>query len=96
MLAGDIDALVCMDGDALSRAASFALGQKDASGEALLLARDVAVSDRYQGVAGYRLVERLRVRAGYASAVAALLGHVYVVDSLEDALSAPSFPACFT
>lgn len=92
LLAGDIDALVCMDGDALSRAASFALGQKDASGEALLLARDVAVSDRYQGVAGYRLVERLRVRAGYASAVAALLGHVYVVDSLEDALSAPVVP----
>ena len=76
LLAGDIDALVCMSGPALARAASFALEAGDATGEALLLARDVDAPAACDGAPGYRLVERLQVRDGYAPAVAALLGHV--------------------
>lgn len=92
LLAADIDALVCMSSAALARVASFALEADDATGEALLLARDVPAPVSRDGASGYRLVERLQVRDGYASAVAALLGHVYVVDTLEEALSAPVIP----
>ena len=92
LLAGDIDALVCMSGPALARAASFALEAGDATGEALLLARDVDAPAACDGAPGYRLVERLQVRDGYAPAVAALLGHVYVVDTLDEALAAPALP----
>ena len=92
LLAEDIDALVCMGGSALALVASFALDAEDATGEALLLARDVAAPASCDAASGYRLVERLQVRDGYASAVAALLGHVYVVDTLEEALSAPVVP----
>ena len=92
LLAGDIDALVCMSGPALARAASFALEAGDATGEALLLARDVDAPAACVGAPGYRLVERLQVRDGYAPAVAALLGHVYVVDTLDEALAAPALP----
>ena len=92
LLAGDIDALVCMSGPALARAASFALEAGDATGEALLLARDVDAPPPCDGAPGYRLVERLQVRDGYAPAVAALLGHVYVVDTLDEALAAPALP----
>ena len=92
LLAGDIDALVCMSGPALARAASFALEAGDATGEALLLARDVDAPAACDGALGYRLVERLQVRDGYAPAVAALLGHVYMVDTLDEALAAPALP----
>ena len=92
LLAGDIDALVCTSGSALARAASFALDAGDATGEALLLARDVDAPAACYGAPGYRLVERLQVRDGYAPAVAALLGRVYVVDTLDEALAAPALP----
>ena len=92
LLSGDIDALVCMSDLDLARVAAFALELDDTTGEALLLSRDVCASDAFEGAAGYRLVERLRVRDGYAAVVAALLGHIYVVDSLEDALASPVVP----
>ena len=92
LLSTDLEALVCMGRDSLSRAASFALGMDDASGQALLLDRDVAAPVPAVGAAGYRLVERLQVREGYAAVLAAVLGHVHVVDSLDAALAAPVVP----
>ena len=90
LLASDIEALVCMSGEDLARVAADALEMDDATGEALLLPRDIAAPATPQGAAGYRLVERLHVREGYGPVVAALLGHVYVVESLDAALSAPA------
>ena len=92
LLSSDIDALVTMDGQALARLGSFAVGQQDASGEALLLSCDAAGVASVEDAAGFRLVERLNVRDGFAAAVASVLGNVYVVDSLDDALSAPAIP----
>ena len=89
LLATDIEALVVDNVDALRALGSFALDQNASSGEAVLLARTASASDAVEGAAGYRLVERLRVREGYGHAVAALLGGVYVVDTLDDALAAP-------
>ena len=92
LLASDIDALVAVDAAALADAAGFASVVEGAAGEALLLSVDVPACAASSDAAGTRLVERLQVRDGYASAVAALLGHVYLVDSLEDALAAPVVP----
>ena len=86
----DIDALVTTDDQALARLSSFAVEQKGASGEALLLSCDAAGTDSAAGGAGFRLVERLNVRDGFAAAVASILGGVYVVDSLDEALCAPA------
>ena len=92
LLSRDIDALV-MDGSAaLSAAGAFALAQTDVSGEALLIDREVDAAVPTSAPAGYRLVERLSVREGYGPAVAALLGHIYVVDDLDAALAAPAAP----
>ena len=90
LLAEDIDALVTVDTAALEDAVGFALSGKGASGEALLLSRDAAAPAAAAGAWGERLVDRLSVRDGFAPAVAALLGGVYVVGSLEEALSAPA------
>lgn len=89
LLASDIDALVVDNAEALGSLATFALEQRSSSGEAVLLSREADAAAAVEGAAGYRLVERLRVRDGFGPAVAALLGGVYVVDSLEDALCAP-------
>ena len=91
LLSSDIDALVATDRGALADAAGFALAQDAAAGEALLLSRDVKASVP-AGAAGTRLVERLQVRDGYGPAVAALLGHVYLVNDLAAALAAPVVP----
>ena len=93
LLASDIDALVVDDAQALRDAGAFALSQGSVNGEALLVSRDLPVARPADGAAGERLVERLSVREGYAGAVAALLGHVYIVDSLADALAAPAVPS---
>lgn len=90
LLLGDIDALVVDDTSALERVCAFAASQTSCSGEAVVLARDIAANESIQNAAGFRLVERLRVREGYGNAVAALLGHVYVVETIEEALSAPA------
>lgn len=92
LLAGDIDALVCSSGEEVARIARHALDVENTSGEALLLSREVAGPRAFPDAAGYRLVERLRVRDGYASAVDALLGHIHVVGSLDEALRAPLVP----
>lgn len=92
ILASDIDALVCMDAAALERIAASALDAKGATGEALLLPRDIVAPDAPTAASGYRLVERLQVREGYGPVVAALLGHVYVVETLAEALEAPAIP----
>ena len=91
LLSSDIDALVATGRDALADMAAFALSQDGAAGEALLLSCDVD-APASEGAAGTRLVERLRVRDGYGPAVAALLGHVYLVDDIDAALSAPVVP----
>ncbi len=92
LLASDIDALVVDGAHELSSIGSYALEQAASSGEALLLSRDAVPGAAVDNAAGYRLVERLSVRDGYASAVATLLGCVYVVDSLQEALDAPVLP----
>lgn len=92
LLSSDIDALVTTDDQALARLSSFAVEQKGASGEALLLSCDAPGTDSAAGAAGFRLVERLNVRDGFAAAVASILGGVYVVDSLDEALCAPAVP----
>ena len=92
LLSSDIDALVTTDEQALARLGSFAVEQKGASGEALLLSCDAAGTDPAASAAGFRLVERLSVRDGFACAVASILGGVYVVDSLDEALGAPAIP----
>lgn len=92
LLAEDIDALVCMDSAALTSAAQFALSMDDASGETLMVSRDIAPAAGLPEAAGRRLVELLQVRDGYAPVVCALLGGIYLVDSLEEALQAPVCP----
>lgn len=92
LLSSDIDALVTTDEQTLARLGSFAVEQKGASGEALLLSCDAAGTDPAASAAGFRLVERLSVRDGFACAVASILGGVYVVDSLDEALGAPAIP----
>ena len=92
LLSSDIDALVTTDEQTLARLGFFAVEQKDASGEALLLSCDAAGTDPAASAAGFRLVERLSVRDGFACAVASILGGVYVVDSLDEALGAPAIP----
>ena len=54
--------------------------------------RDVTAPVPAVGAAGYRRRERLQVREGYAGVLAAVLGHVHVVDSLDAALAAPVVP----
>ena len=92
LLAGDIDALVVDGAEALLDAGAFALEQRGVSGEALLVDRALADVGSAPGAAGFRLVERLAVREGYAGAVGALLGRYYVVDDLAEALDAPAVP----
>ena len=90
LLGADIDALLVAGDEELARLGAYAQGL-DATGQALLLSCSAERSSEVPA-AGYRLVERLRVRDGYAQAVAALLGGVYVVDSVDEAVAAPSFP----
>ena len=92
LLAEDIDALLLDDAAALSRAGKAALGQKKASGEALLVSRAATGPAAAEGAAGYRLVDRLSVREGFAPAVEALLGGIFVVDDLDAALAARAIP----
>ncbi len=92
LLASDIDALVVDNAAALSSLAAYALDQNRSTGEATLLSREVAAGEGDGRAAGFRLVERLRVREGYGNVVAALLGGVYVVDSVSEALAAPAEP----
>ena len=91
LLSADIDALVATDRDALADAASFAAEQHGATGEALLLSRR-ARNHSPPSAAGARLVERLQVRDGFGPAVAALLGHIFLVEDLSTALAAPAVP----
>ena len=92
LLASDIDAFVVEGATELADVASFALDETARSGEALVVSRAAQVSEPAAGAAGFRLVERLAVRDGYAAAVAAVLGRVYVVGSLAEALAAPAVP----
>ncbi len=92
LLAGDIDALLLDDSATLARAGELALSQQKASGEALLVSRDAEAPHGPSEAAGYRLIDRLEVREGFAPAVEALLGGVYVVDGLSAALAAPALP----
>ncbi len=89
LLSSDIEAFVLNGREDLA-AIARGIGSGDkSSGEALLMARDVACPDGAPGAAGYRLVERLRVRDGYGPVVSSLLGGIYVVDDVEAALEAP-------
>ena len=92
LLSSDIDALLLDDAESLAHAGDVALSQQKASGQACMVSRDVMSGPVPDGAVGYRLVERLNVREGYSEAVAALLGNIFVVESLEEALAAPSVP----
>ncbi len=89
LLSADIDALLVKDTDALGHAGTVALEHADATGEALILSRDVAAPSADSRAAGYRLVDRCQVKEGFGPVVASILGCYYVVDSLDVALSAP-------
>ena len=92
LLGDDVDAFVVGDRQGLADVAGCAQeNARVAAGSTLVLARDVAGSAAAEA-AGYRLVERLSVREGYGSVVSALLGNIYVVDTLEEALAAPAVP----
>ncbi len=92
LLSSDIDAFIAADDRALRSIASFAADEAGASGEALMLSRSASAADGLPGAAGFRLVERLSVRDGYAGAVSKLLGGYYVVSTVEEALDAPLVP----
>ena len=91
LLSSDIDGLIAQDSRALLGIAIQTESQ-ETSGQALLVAKDAPLSVNQHDAAGYRLVDRLQVRDGYAPVVAALLGGYYVVDSVQEALSAPVVP----
>ncbi|HJG36324.1 chromosome segregation protein SMC [Enorma phocaeensis] len=91
LLGGDIDALVMGSAAATLEAGSSALAADGVAGEATLISRDARAAT-VTGAAGKRLIELLQVRDGYADVVASMLGHVHLVDSLEEALSAPAVP----
>lgn len=88
LLSSDIDTLVLKGRDELCTAGTFAATLKGVSGEATLISRDVVAPQTIKGTVGKRLVELLQVKDGFAPVVAALLGNIYIVDSLEDALTA--------
>ncbi len=92
LLADDLEALVTDSTEGLRAVAASALSAENVTGTATLVARDVAAPGAASSAAGTRLVELLSVHDGYTSAVAALLGHVYLVDTLDDALAAPASP----
>ena len=92
LLAGDIEALVMDSAASVGEAGAAVLSDAQATGEATLIARDIAAVDPAAGAVGTRLVEQLSVAEGYAAPVAALLGHIYVVDTLAEALTAPVVP----
>ena len=92
LLASDIEAFIVDDGRSLRSISSFAIDEAKTTGEAVVLSRDLRVAPTMPDAAGYRLVERLSVRDGFAGVVGALLGGYYVVESIDDALSAPSLP----
>lgn len=92
LLAGDIEALV-VDSAQGMRAAGEALGRAgDVAGTAALVARDAQVAAAASGAAGTRLLDLISVREGFEAAASALLGHIYIVDTLEEALAAPAVP----
>ena len=98
LLAGAIDAFVLEGAGSLRDAAAYAAAQAGATGEAVLVAQDLAApglsaeAARAAQAAGYRLLDRLTVREGFGPVVEVLLGGYYVVDSLEAALGAPAVP----
>ncbi len=90
LLADDIDALLVDGADELARVGAHALEEAGDAGSALLVARSLALPEPPVSAVGYRLIDRLEVAEGYADAVSALLGNVYVVSSLDEALEAPA------
>lgn len=89
LLSADVSALVVPDASALSHVGNLALQACDKGGSALVIPQTIEATSASVGAAGYRLVEKLSVKEGFVSTVNALLGHIYVVDSLDEALAAP-------
>ncbi|OUN88987.1 MULTISPECIES: chromosome segregation protein SMC [Enorma] len=92
LLASDVEALVFDNRERMRAAGEAGLCQEDVSGTATLIARDSAGAYAVPDAAGSRLLDLIRVREGYFEAVSSLLGHVYLVDSLVEALAAPVVP----
>ena len=92
LLASDIEAFILNGASDLEVVASLAMGESSSSGQALLLPKSIDSVPSVDGAAGYRLVERLQVKDGFAPAISALIGHIYVVESLAQALAAPAVP----
>ena len=92
LLASDIEAFILNGASDLEDVASLAMGESSSSGQALLLPKSIDPVPSVDGAAGYRLVERLQVKDGFAPAISALIGHIYVVESLAQALAAPAVP----
>ena len=89
LLSGDLEALVFDSRQNMRAAGEAALGAGDVSGTATLISQD-AQPTSVRDAAGKRLLDLVSVRQGYEAAVEALLGHIYLVDTLEEALAAPA------
>ena len=92
LLGGDVDALVLDGAEELRGAARAAEEAEDVAGAATLVSKDAPDASDHPDAPGYRLIDRLHVGAGCEAAVAAVLGGVRVVGSLDEALAAPSLP----
>ena len=92
LLGSDIDALILDDGRALRSAALAAEDAPETAGGVAMVSCGAVPAEPREGVPGFRLIDRLEVRPGCAGAVAVLLGGVYVVDSVDEALDAPVLP----
>ena len=94
LLASDVEALVFDSRERMRAAGEAGLCQEGVSGTATLIARDSAgahaVPDASEATI-WHLAIRCACRV-YFEAVSSLLGHVYFVDSLAEALAAPVVP----
>ncbi|MBY4796812.1 chromosome segregation protein SMC [Collinsella sp. AGMB00827] len=90
VLGDDIEALLLSDEAALQRAAKAV---PDVAGEALLMAAEQTGKPfEFSDAPGTALLDKLRVRDGFAQAVATRLGNIRLVDDLDAALAAPLCP----
>ena len=91
LLGPDMGALV-FNQAGLLRALESASGMAGTEGSATFVSCEARPAPPTGAVHGFRLVECLQVQEGFSAAVEALLGGVYVVDSLSDVLDAPAAP----
>ena len=88
LLGESLGAMVVADRDGLSKVANVAAGANDVSGQATVMSRGTRALERTSTGSGYRLVDRLDVREGSEGLIEGILGGVWVVDTIDDAIAA--------